>query len=144
MFAAKVAGREGAMPKKACPDPYSCHRGLQARRVGRRQFEALDEELLGFLGAYLGAYLGGLLDMWVHQFGEPRGVDRVLVDRVEFRQDAAHGPDDVGRQPRDPGGLQQLLRQCGPAHPGRTADEVRTWPVMASLCPHARAKELLA
>jgi len=34
--------------------------------------------LLGFLGAYL----GGLLDMWVHHFGQLGGVDRVLVDGV--------------------------------------------------------------
>ncbi len=57
----------------------------QPRRVGRRQLEALDEEPLGFLGAHLGR----LFDVRVHQLGEPCGVDRALVDRVELGQDPA-------------------------------------------------------
>ena len=66
-----------------------------------------------------------MFDMGIHQFSKPRGVDRILVDRVEFRQDAAqHCPHHVGRQPRDPVSLQELLRQCRLTHPGRTADEV--------------------
>lgn len=64
--------------------------------------------------------------MWIHHLSEPRGVDRVLVDRVEFGQDAAqHCPDHVGRQPRDPVSAQQPLGQCGLANPRRATDEVK-------------------
>jgi len=42
--AGQVAGREGAVPEEACPDCDACQRRLQARRVRRRQLEALDEE----------------------------------------------------------------------------------------------------
>lgn len=42
--AGQVASREGAVPEETCPDSYACQRRLQARRVRRRQLEALDEE----------------------------------------------------------------------------------------------------
>jgi hypothetical protein len=117
----QVCGGEGAVPQEARPDYCSWQRGLQARGVRRRQLEALDEEPLGFLGAYLGR----LLDMRVHQPGEPPGVDRVLVGHVEFGEDVAqHRPDHVGRQPRDPVTGQELLGQRRLTHAGRAADEV--------------------
>lgn len=114
-------GGEGAVSQETRPDCCSRQRGLQARGVRRRQLEALDEEPLGFLGAYLGR----LLDVRVHQLGEPPGVDRVLVGCVELGEDAAqHCPDHVGRQPRDPVTCEELLRQRGLTHAGRAADEV--------------------
>jgi hypothetical protein len=72
------------------------------------KLEALNEELLGFLDAHF----GGLLDVWVHEFGEPVGVDWVLIDGVELRQDAAQNrPHHIGWQPRDSVSLEQTLRQ---------------------------------
>jgi len=117
----QVSGGEGAVPREARPDCRSWQRGLQARGVRRRQLEALDEEPLGFLGAYLGR----LLDVRVHQPGEPPGVDRVLVGCVKLGEDVAqHCPDHVGRQPRDPVTGKELLRQRGLTHARRAADEV--------------------
>ena len=115
------AGGEAAVPQEARPDCCSWQCGLQARGVRRRQLEALDEEPLRFLGAYLGR----LLDMRVHQLGEPPGVDWVLVDCVELGEDVAqHCPDHVGRQPRDPVSGKELLRQRGLTHARRAADEI--------------------
>ena len=73
------------MPQEAGPDPYSCQRRPQARQVRRRQLKALDEELLRFPGACL----GGLLDIWIQQFGKPRGVHRILIHDVELWQNTA-------------------------------------------------------
>jgi len=57
----------------------------QARCLRRQQLEALDQELLGFFGAYRGC----LLDVRMRELGEACGVDRILVDRVESGKDAA-------------------------------------------------------
>jgi hypothetical protein len=78
----EVAGGEAAVSEEACPHPYPVDSGLQAGGVGRRQLEAFDEEPLGFLGAHLGR----LFDVWVHEFGQARGVHRVLVNGVELGQ----------------------------------------------------------
>jgi hypothetical protein len=119
--AGKVVGGKGAMAEEACPDACSRESGLQARGVCRRQLEALDKELLGFLDAPLGC----LFDVWVHEFGQPRGVDRVLVDRVKLGQDTAqHRPDHVARKPWDPVSCQESLSQRGLTHPGCTTEEV--------------------
>jgi hypothetical protein len=81
----EVVGGEAAVAEEAGPHRRPHQRGLQPRGVRRRQLEAFDQELPGFLGAYLGR----LFDVWVHEFGELCGVDRVLVDRIELGQDAA-------------------------------------------------------
>jgi len=124
-FRATVGGAvisgEGAMSEEAGPNRCPLERGLQAPAVPRRQLEALNEESLGFLGAHL----GHLFDMGVHDFGELRCVDRVLVGGIEIGQDTAqHCADHIGRQPGDPLSLQEPPSQHGLAHPGRTTDEV--------------------
>jgi hypothetical protein len=119
--AGEVLDRERAVPKEASVDLGLPQRSLQARNVGRRQVEALDQEALRLLGAHLGR----LLDMWVHELGKQRRIDRILVDGVKLRKDPTqHGPEHVGWQPGDPIGLQQPLGQRRLADPRRAADKV--------------------
>ncbi len=64
--------------------------------------------------------------MWVHEFGQPRGVDGVLVDGVELGQDSSqHCPDHVARKPWDPVSCQESLSQRGLTHPGCATEEVK-------------------
>jgi hypothetical protein len=57
----------------------------------------------GYVGAnskldFLDAHLGCLFDVWVHEFGQPRGVDGVLVDAVELGLDTTqYCPEHVAR-----------------------------------------------
>jgi hypothetical protein len=89
--------------------------------VRRGQLEALDQEPLGLLRADLGR----LLDVRVHQVGQPPGVDGVLVDRVKLgHHPAQHGAQHVSERPRDPVRLEQLLSQRGLTHPRRPTDDV--------------------
>jgi hypothetical protein len=117
----EVISGEGAVSEEARPNPDTIERGLQAAGIPRRQLEALDEESLGFLSAHLGR----LFNMGVHERGELRRIDRVLVDGIELGQDAAeHCAHHIRWQPRDPLSLQEPLSQHGLAHPGRTTDDV--------------------
>jgi hypothetical protein len=78
-----------------------------------------NEELLGFLGAHLGR----LLDVRIHEIGEPSGIDGILVDRIEFGNYATkHCSHDVRRQPWDAVSLHKPLRQRRLARPGWTTD----------------------
>lgn len=117
----EVVGAEAAVSEEAGPDLHPGQGGLQPRGVPRRQLEALDEEPLSLLGADLGR----LLDVRIHHLGEPFGVDRVGVDRVELGNDAAqHGTQHVCGQPRDGLAAHQALRQGGLSYPRWTTDKV--------------------
>jgi hypothetical protein len=109
------------MAQEARPYLHPVECGLQANGVPRRQLEALDEELLGFLHTHL----GGLLDVWVHEVGQAYGIDRILIEGIELRKDAAKDcPHDIGRQPWNSLRLEESLSQGGLAHPGRATNEI--------------------
>jgi hypothetical protein len=119
--AGQVLDRVRAVAEEAAVDLGLPERGLQACRVRRRQFEALDQEALRLLDAHLGR----LLDTGVHDLGKPPGVDWILVDGVKLRKDPTQdGPEHVGWQPGDPVVLQQPLGQRRLADPRRAADKV--------------------
>lgn len=85
--------------KRRCASRASRERSPQACNVGRREFEALDQEALRLFDAHLGR----LLDMGVHELGKQQRVHRILIDGVELRKGPTqHGPQHVGRQKGDP------------------------------------------
>jgi hypothetical protein len=117
----EVIGAEGPMSQEARPNLHPLKCGLQASGVHRRQFEALDEELLGFLHTYL----GGLLDMWVHELGQEYSIDRILIKGVELgKHPAKDRPHNIGRQPWNSLRLEESQSQGGLAHPGRATNEI--------------------
>jgi hypothetical protein len=45
---------------------------------------SIDSVMVAGFPRYPRAYLGRLFGVWVHEFSELCGVDRVLVDRIEL------------------------------------------------------------
>src|SRR6266849_2744267 len=89
-----TAGREGAVAQEAGPGPLF----LSAPPAGAPGATAANSEpSMRNCAASPGAYLGGLLDIWIHRFGKPGSVDRILIHDVEFRQDTARYRPGPGR-----------------------------------------------
>src|SRR5215207_3171706 len=81
-----------------------------------------NEELFGFLGAHFGR----LLNVRIHELGEPCSIDGILVNRIEFGKDPTeHCSHHVGRQPGDAFSLYEPLGERRLAHPGWTTDKVK-------------------
>ena len=115
--------------------------GRSARPVPipRCELEAVDQERHRLLSTGL----DGLFDVGVHELGERRGVDGVLVERIQItKYPAEHGPDGVGRQPRNAIAVEAAAAPRSTCPPRRSPNQVQTPRQPSTSSPSAHNKNL--